>query len=272
MYSVAGQLDPDSYLTLARATYAEMALAGITCVGEFHYLHHGPDGTPYDDPNAMGHALYRGGRGRRDPADPAGRVLSQGRSHAGGSPAAGAARSAGSATGTSSSGRPGSRCWSRATRCGSGSRPTRCARSRRSTSAGSRPWAARCTSTCPSSRPRTTPAGASTCAARPSCSTSRTRSVIGSPRSTAPTSASATAKLLGSSGTNVCFTPTTERDLADGIGPATRAARRRRRADPRQRPARGDRSVRGGPRPRAGRAAEHVAARAVPARASWSGP
>ena len=32
-------------------------LAGITCVGEFHYLHHGPDGTPYDDPNAMGHAL-----------------------------------------------------------------------------------------------------------------------------------------------------------------------------------------------------------------------
>jgi formiminoglutamate deiminase len=59
MYSVAGQLDPDSYLNLARATYAEMALAGITCVGEFHYLHHGPDGTPYDDPNAMGHALYQ---------------------------------------------------------------------------------------------------------------------------------------------------------------------------------------------------------------------
>jgi formiminoglutamate deiminase len=59
MYSIAGQLDPDSYLALARATYAEMALAGITCVGEFHYLHHGPDGTPYDDPNAMGHALYQ---------------------------------------------------------------------------------------------------------------------------------------------------------------------------------------------------------------------
>ncbi|MGX6605924.1 formimidoylglutamate deiminase [Micromonosporaceae bacterium Da 78-11] len=57
MYSVAGRLDPDSYLTLARAVYGEMALAGITAVGEFHYLHHGPDGTPYDDPNAMGHAL-----------------------------------------------------------------------------------------------------------------------------------------------------------------------------------------------------------------------
>ncbi len=57
MYRVAARLDPDSYLALARATYAEMALAGVTCVGEFHYLHHGPGGTPYDDPNAMAEAL-----------------------------------------------------------------------------------------------------------------------------------------------------------------------------------------------------------------------
>jgi formiminoglutamate deiminase len=57
MYSVAGGLDPDTYLALARATYAEMALAGITCVGEFHYLHHAPDGRPYADPAAMGAAL-----------------------------------------------------------------------------------------------------------------------------------------------------------------------------------------------------------------------
>ncbi len=57
MYEVAARLDPDSYLALARAVYAEMALAGITCVGEFHYLHHGPDGTPYADPNEMGRAL-----------------------------------------------------------------------------------------------------------------------------------------------------------------------------------------------------------------------
>ena len=60
----AERLDPDSYLALARATFAEMALAGITRVGEFHYLHHGPDGTPYDDPNAMGDALIAGGRAR----------------------------------------------------------------------------------------------------------------------------------------------------------------------------------------------------------------
>jgi formiminoglutamate deiminase len=57
MYRVADRLDPDAYAALARATYAEMALAGITCVGEFHYLHHGPGGTPYDDPNEMGRAL-----------------------------------------------------------------------------------------------------------------------------------------------------------------------------------------------------------------------
>jgi formiminoglutamate deiminase len=57
MYQVAGVLDPDSYLELATAAYAEMALAGITAVGEFHYLHHGPAGRPYADPNAMGEAL-----------------------------------------------------------------------------------------------------------------------------------------------------------------------------------------------------------------------
>ncbi|MFY1668732.1 formimidoylglutamate deiminase [Plantactinospora sp. WMMB334] len=57
MYAVAARLDPESYLALARAAYAEMALAGITCVGEFHYLHHGPGGVRYADPNAMSAAL-----------------------------------------------------------------------------------------------------------------------------------------------------------------------------------------------------------------------
>ena len=57
MYRIADRLTPESYFALARAVYAEMALAGITCVGEFHYLHHGPGGSPYADPNAMGAAL-----------------------------------------------------------------------------------------------------------------------------------------------------------------------------------------------------------------------
>ncbi|MFD0433903.1 formimidoylglutamate deiminase [Streptomyces sp. WAC 01325] len=57
MYSVADRLTPETYHALARAVYAEMALAGITSVGEFHYVHHAPGGTPYADPNAMGEAL-----------------------------------------------------------------------------------------------------------------------------------------------------------------------------------------------------------------------
>src|SRR5690625_4138038 len=57
MYRLAAVLDPDSYRQLATAVYAEMALAGITAVGEFHYLHHDPAGRRYADPNAMGRAL-----------------------------------------------------------------------------------------------------------------------------------------------------------------------------------------------------------------------
>jgi formiminoglutamate deiminase len=62
MYRVAGRLDPDAYLRLARAVYAEMALAGVTCVGEFHYVHHAPGGRRYDDPNVMAEALRQAAR------------------------------------------------------------------------------------------------------------------------------------------------------------------------------------------------------------------
>lgn len=57
MYALAGVLDPDSYHRLARGVYAELRLAGFTSVGEFHYLHHGPGGVAYDDPLAMSDAL-----------------------------------------------------------------------------------------------------------------------------------------------------------------------------------------------------------------------
>ena len=62
MYRVARTLDPDTYYALARATFAEMVLSGVTCVGEFHYVHHAPDGTPYADPNAMGEAIRNAAR------------------------------------------------------------------------------------------------------------------------------------------------------------------------------------------------------------------
>jgi formiminoglutamate deiminase len=62
MYRLAERLDPDRYRDLARATFAEMVLAGFTAVGEFHYLHHRPDGGRYVDPNEMGHALVEAAR------------------------------------------------------------------------------------------------------------------------------------------------------------------------------------------------------------------
>lgn len=57
MYRAAAALDPDSSRELATAVFAEMVTAGWTAVGEFHYVHHRPDGSPYPDPNAMGLAL-----------------------------------------------------------------------------------------------------------------------------------------------------------------------------------------------------------------------
>lgn len=59
MYSVAGTLNPDSLYELALATYAEMSLAGVTSVGEFFYVHHDPDGRRYSNPNIMGEAVVR---------------------------------------------------------------------------------------------------------------------------------------------------------------------------------------------------------------------
>lgn len=57
MYRLAERLDPDRLHDLAVVTFTEMLCAGITSVGEFHYLHHGRGGRRYDDPNAMGRAL-----------------------------------------------------------------------------------------------------------------------------------------------------------------------------------------------------------------------
>ena len=62
MYAVAAGLDPPGLFRLARATFGEMALAGITAVGEFHYLHHGPGGVAYSDPNELGLAVIAAAR------------------------------------------------------------------------------------------------------------------------------------------------------------------------------------------------------------------
>jgi formimidoylglutamate deiminase len=57
MYEAASLLNPDLIYDATLACYSEMAQAGISAVGEFHYVHHQPDGTPYDDENAMSKAI-----------------------------------------------------------------------------------------------------------------------------------------------------------------------------------------------------------------------
>lgn len=59
MYRAANSLDPEAVFTVTRDCYREMLRAGITCVGEFHYLHHAPDGRPYADPNELSRQVIR---------------------------------------------------------------------------------------------------------------------------------------------------------------------------------------------------------------------
>lgn len=54
MYSFLGRLTPDDVEAIAAYAYAEMLERGFTAVGEFHYIHHGADGSPYDDLAEMG--------------------------------------------------------------------------------------------------------------------------------------------------------------------------------------------------------------------------
>ncbi|MGB1274238.1 MAG: formimidoylglutamate deiminase [Nannocystaceae bacterium] len=57
MYNAAGRLDPKQLYRATRDCFAEMVASGITCVGEFHYVHHQPDGTPYPEANELSHRV-----------------------------------------------------------------------------------------------------------------------------------------------------------------------------------------------------------------------
>jgi formimidoylglutamate deiminase len=59
MYHLAGRLDPELMWAIARMAYLEMLLSGITTVGEFHYLQHGPGGQPYNNPDEMALQVVR---------------------------------------------------------------------------------------------------------------------------------------------------------------------------------------------------------------------
>jgi len=62
MFHAAITLAPGDIYDAARMAFLEMALSGITTVGEFHYLHHAPDGVPYDDPNETAKQVVRAAR------------------------------------------------------------------------------------------------------------------------------------------------------------------------------------------------------------------
>ncbi len=62
MYRAADRLSPEDVYDVARMTFLEMALAGITTAGEFHYLHHGSDGTPYEDRNLLAKQVLEAAR------------------------------------------------------------------------------------------------------------------------------------------------------------------------------------------------------------------
>jgi formiminoglutamate deiminase len=219
VYAVAAALTPDSCHALARATYAEMALAGITCVGEFHYLHHGPGGVPYADANAVGEALlaaaddagiritlldtcYLSGGFGRDLQGPQLRF--------GDADAAAWADRASRLRGTERA------------RLGAAIHSVRAVPADQLGTVAA--WAAE----------RRAPLHAhlseqraenEACLAAHGCTPAQLLADHGAlgPRSTAVHATHLTdtdTVLLGGSGTTVCMCPTTERDLADGIGPA----------------------------------------------------
>jgi formiminoglutamate deiminase len=221
MYEVAQRLDPQAYLALATATYAEMALAGVTCVGEFHYLHHQPGGVPYDDPNVMGHALV-------EAAARAGIRLTlldacYLSADVGGTPLAGAQRRFGDADAAAWAQRV-----SRLTPDPPRWRVGAAVHSVRAVPAGQIPtvaaWAA----------DRAAPvhlhlseqrAENEACLAHHHRTPTELLADLGvlGERTTAVHATHVSdldRTLLGDSDTGVCFCPTTERDLADGIGPA----------------------------------------------------
>jgi formiminoglutamate deiminase len=220
MYEVAGRLDPDTYLALATATYGEMALAGITCAGEFHYLHHQDDGRPYAEPNAMGAALV-------EAAARAGIRLTlldtcYLASGVDGTPLAGPQRRFGDASAEAWAGRVSALRPEDRWRVGAAIHSVRAVPAAEiPTVAG---WAAAAGAPLHVhlSEQRAENAACLAYHHRTPAELLGDLGVLG-PRTTAVHATHLTdvdRTLLGDTDTGVCFCPTTERDLADGIGPA----------------------------------------------------
>ncbi|WP_300643849.1 formimidoylglutamate deiminase [Nocardioides sp.] len=210
MYAVAGRLTPELYRELATAAFREMVAAGYTSVGEFHYLHHRADGSPHDPPLAMREALV-------DAAATAGirlvlldaAYLSSGF----GAPVEGVQRRFSDGTAAA---------WS--ARAGAGPAAIHSVRAvpRAALGAfrGRDPLHVHLSEQ---------PAENEVCLAAYGLTPTgllHAEGLLG-PGTTVVHATHLTdedVELLGSTRTNVCLTPTTERDLADGIGPARRLA------------------------------------------------
>ena len=261
MYAVAERLTPESYFALARAVYAEMALAGITCVGEFHYLHHAPGGAPYEDPNAMGHALVAAaaeagiritlldtaylaaGFGREGRGEPPGRQqlrFSDGTAEAWAERASAVRATGGHA------------------RTGAAIHSVRAVPARELATVAA--WAEERSAPLHVHLSEQT-AENDACVGAHGCTPTRLladHGVLGR-RTTAVHATHLTGDdigLLGGAAAGVCMCPTTERDLADGIGPAPGSGSGRH-AVPGQRQPRRHRPAGGGAGTGAGRAAAH---------------
>lgn len=62
MYAFLSRLSPDDMEAIAAQLYVEMLKSGYTAVGEFHYVHNQPDGTPYEDKAELSYRLINAAR------------------------------------------------------------------------------------------------------------------------------------------------------------------------------------------------------------------
>lgn len=223
MYRAASGLDPDGYHRLARATYAEMALAGITCVGEFHYVHHRPDGGRYDDANVMGAALVAAA------ADAGVRITLLDTCYLQGGPdrpLEGVQRRFGDGDGDAWAERASARPAAPHARMGAAIHSVRAVPPAQAAIVAA--WADQHLSPLHahlSEQPAENVASLSAYGATPTAVLAAAGAL--GPRVTAIHAThleGADIEMLGSTATAVCMCPTTERDLADGIGPARAVA------------------------------------------------
>jgi formiminoglutamate deiminase len=62
MYALSSSLTPESIRSVSLVAFRELARAGVRTVGEFHYVHHQADGTPFDDRTILSDAVVEAAR------------------------------------------------------------------------------------------------------------------------------------------------------------------------------------------------------------------